>query len=38
MLNWLVKQCERSDRFAWGLAIFGILVTLVVLGPHAIGR
>jgi hypothetical protein len=29
-MNWLVKKCAESESFAWGVAIVGIIIIVVI--------
>ncbi len=29
-MNWLVKKCEESNKFAWGLTYAGIILALFI--------
>jgi hypothetical protein len=30
IMNWLIRKCSKSNSFAWGVAIIGIIVMVVI--------
>lgn len=29
-MNWLVRKCQESDAFSWGIVVFGVIGSLLI--------